>query len=136
MEVFELLKKDRFANLLGITLNTAQAGNASAQLTIVDAHLNAANCVQGGVLFSLADFTLAAAANSYGDKLALSIECDIKFIRAASNGILVAQATEKHRTSKLGYYDVEILDDKQQLIASLSGIAYFIDNSRTKPIKA
>ena len=102
MDIKQLLDQDQFAKLLGIELLELKRGSAIAQIFTKETHLNAAKCVQGGVLFSLADFALAAAANSYGDKLALSVECDIKFMKSAQLGILKATATERHRTHKLG----------------------------------
>ena len=89
MDVKEFLMNDRFAALLGIELLETAHGKAKAKLVINDEHLNAVNIVQGGVIFTLADFTFAAAANSYG-KVAMAINVNISFLKAATKGTLYA----------------------------------------------
>ena len=62
----EFFKNDRFADNVGIELTEVKKGYSRAQLKITDEHLNAGGRTQGGVLFTLADLALAAAANSHG----------------------------------------------------------------------
>ena len=65
-------KNDRFARLSGIELLDAGPGWAKAQMAVGDQHLNAADVVHGGALFTLADLVFAVASNSHG-RLALGI---------------------------------------------------------------
>lgn len=124
MDVKEFLKKDRFAAMLGIELLEASDGSAKAKLDIKDKHLNAMDTVHGGAIFSLADLTLAAAANSYGT-VAVAINVNISFLKAANKGILYAEANETSKNSKIGYYNINITNSQGDLISCFQGMVYF-----------
>jgi acyl-CoA thioesterase len=124
MDVKEYLKKDRFAALLGIELLEVSNGSAKAKLIIEDKHLNAMNTVHGGTIFSLADLTLAAAANSYGT-VSVVINANISFLKAAKKGTLYAEVNETSRNSKIAYYTINITDSEAELISSMQGMVYF-----------
>ena len=120
----EFLKKDRFAEMLGIEILEASNGNSKARLEIQDKHLNAMDTVHGGAIFSLADLTLAAAANSYGT-IAVALNVNISFLKTAKGGVLYAEAIEISRNSKIGIYTINITDSEGGLISSAQGMAYF-----------
>ena len=123
MNVQELLSKDRFAKLLGIELLEVSNGMAKSKMEIRDEHLNGIGIAQGGAIFTLADFTLAAAANSYGN-LALSINVSISFVKAAEKGILFAEAIESSKNIKTATYNVNITNAQGELIAEIHGMVY------------
>ena len=116
-------KNDRFARLSGIKLLEAAPGSAKAEMKITEHHLNAANVVHGGAIFTLADFAFAVASNSHGH-IALSINSNIQFIRSASGGKITAYAREISLTKKLGHYSIEVKDENQNTIAVMTGIVY------------
>jgi len=124
MDVKEYLKNDRFAALLGIELLEVANGRAKTKLNIEDIHLNAMNTVHGGTIFSLADLTLAAAANSHGT-VAVVINANISFLKAVSKGTLYAEANEISRNSKIAYYTITITNSHAELISSMQGMVYF-----------
>ena len=124
MNVTEFLKKDKFAALLGIELLEATNGSAKTRLIIEDKHLNAMDIVHGGTIFSLADLTLAAAANSYGT-VAVAINGNISFLKAATKDTLYAQAIEVSRNSKIGTYSIHVTNSLGELISSFQGMVYF-----------
>ncbi len=115
-------ENDHFARHCGIDLLEVKPGWAKARMKIQPIHLNGAKTVHGGAIFTLADFTFAAAANSWG-QLALAINTSTVFIKSAHSGILYAEAKELSKTRQLGNYQVEITDG-QQLIAQFQGTAY------------
>src|SRR5665647_1828513 len=80
--------RDRYAALTGIEIIEVQKGYCKARLVIEDKHLNAANVVQGGAIFTLADLAFAVASNSHG-QLALAINVNISFLRGKSKGCLL-----------------------------------------------
>jgi acyl-CoA thioesterase len=86
-------------------------------------HLNALKTVQGGAIFTLADFTFAAAANSHGT-VAVAINANMTFMKAASTGTLWAEAREISKNFKIGTYTVEVKDDQGDLVAQFQGLAY------------
>ncbi|WP_022670158.1 PaaI family thioesterase [Hippea alviniae] len=122
-----LSENDRFGKLIDTKLVDVKEGYAKAVVKVKKEHLNAAFVAQGGLLFSLADFAFAAAANSYG-RVALAINGQISFLKPAKEGdTLTAEAKEISRSLKVAVYRVDILNDKQELIATFTGTAYFKD---------
>ena len=94
-----------------------------AHLKVAKHHLNSAGCVHGGVVFSLADAAFSAAANSHG-VLALSIDANISYFSALSEGTLTAEAREAARNPKLATYLIEVRDEGGALIAHFRGTVY------------
>ncbi len=88
-----IFSRDRYAALTGIEIVEVGRGYCKARLKIEDKHLNAANVVQGGAIFTLADLAFAVASNSHG-QLALAINVNISFLNSISSGVLYATATE------------------------------------------
>lgn len=120
----EFFKNDRFADSVGIELTEVKEGYAKAQLKITDVHLNAGNRTQGGVLFTLADLTLAAAANSHGT-LAFSLSSNITFLRASTTGdTLYAEARERYTGRSTGYYQIDITNQHGELIATFESSVF------------
>ena len=81
----QILKNDRFANLCDIHLTSIGQGEATAEMIIEEKHLNGVNIIQGGALFTLADFTFAAASNSHG-RIAVACQANMNFFKGASSG--------------------------------------------------
>jgi acyl-CoA thioesterase len=79
--------------------------------------------VQGGAIFTLADFAFAAASNSYGT-VAVAINVSISFLKATSSGVLVAEAKETSRNPRLGTYTVDVRDESGDLVATFQGMVY------------
>lgn len=113
----ELMEKDLFAKTNDMHLVEVEQGQAVAQMIMQNRYCNGAGTVQGGALFTLADFACAAAANSYGDR-AVSIHADINFIKAVSSGTITAKAVEISRRRTIAVYHVNITDDAGNLLAT------------------
>jgi acyl-CoA thioesterase len=118
-----IFSRDRYAALTGIEIVEAGKGYCKARLKIEDKHLNAANVVQGGAVFTLADLAFAVASNSHG-QLALAINVNISFLNSVSSGTLYATATELDEPKRLGAYDVMVTDELGKIIASFNGLVY------------
>lgn len=114
---------DRFARHNGIELLDAGPGWAKAQMTVGDHHLNAADVVHGGALFTLADLVFAVASNSHG-RLALGINVSISYLKAAHGPTLTAEAKEMSCNSKLGTYTMEVRDSAGALVALAQGTVF------------
>ncbi len=118
-----MLANDRFANLSGIRLISAGEGKAVAELEIADQHLNGVNIIQGGAIFTLADFTFAAASNSRG-RIAVATNATISFLKGISGGKLKAVASEIRAGKTIGNYVVEVFDEHENLVAHFTGTAF------------
>jgi len=86
-------------------------------------HWNAVGIIQGGAIFTLADYAFAAASNSHGT-VAVAINANITFMKALSAGRLVAEAREVSKNFKLGTYTVEVKDEQGDLVALFQGMVY------------
>jgi acyl-CoA thioesterase len=114
---------DRFAAHCGIELLSVSEGKAQARMALGPHHWNALGIVQGGAIFTLADYAFAAASNSYGT-VALAINVSISFIKAAKAGMLCAEAVETSRNFKLATYTVQVKDDAGDVVALFQGMVY------------
>jgi len=122
-KIKEFFKNDRFAGYIGIELVEAGPGTAVARLKIEERHLNGVGIVHGGAVFSLADLAFAVASNSHGT-VALAINADIAFLKAASEGVLTARAREVSRNRKLATYRIDVTDSDDEMIAVFQGTVY------------
>ena len=121
--VKRFFKKDKFAERANIKLLSVSPGQARAKMTLHPHHLNGYGTVQGGAIFTLADFAFAAASNSHGN-VAVAINVSITFMKAGTTGTLWADAREVSKNFKLGSYTVEVKDDEGELVAVFQGLAY------------
>lgn len=119
----EFLEQDNFAQLAGVEIVSAGVGYCKVKLHIEKKHLNGANVVMGGAIFTLADFAFAVASNSHGE-LALAINGNISFLKGKSEGVLYAEAVEMVDPKKLGVYDVKVLDEAGDIVALFTGMVY------------
>lgn len=122
-ELLSFFRNDRYAALTGVEIVEVKEGYCKAQLKITDKHLNAANVVQGGAIFTLADLAFAVASNSRG-QLALAVNVNITFLKGVSGGTLYAIATEFDDPKKLGAYDVSVTNEKGEMVARFNGLVY------------
>jgi acyl-CoA thioesterase len=122
-ELKRLFKHDQFAAHANIELLTAGLGHATARMTLHPHHLNGLKTVHGGAIFTLADFTFAAACNSHGT-VSVALEASIVFMKPATTGTLWADACEKSKNFKVGLYVVEVKNDQGELVAQFQGVAY------------
>jgi acyl-CoA thioesterase len=98
-------------------------GYAVTELTIDEKHLNGIDRVQGGVIFTLADYAFAAACNS-GGLTTVGINVNITYFKSPKGKTIRAEAKEISDGKKICGYQVDVLDEDGSLIASFSGLGY------------
>lgn len=118
-----MMARDRFAAGAGITLEEVREGHARARMEAGPGHLNGVDIIQGGAIFTLADFTFAAACNSSG-AVAVAVNVNISFLKAAQPGTLVAVAEEVSRSRRISTCTVRVTDESGELVALFTGTAY------------
>lgn len=122
--IHTILAQDRFCcDTVGIELIEVGKGRAQSRLTLNRSHLNGLGIVQGGAVFTLADYALAAAANSHGTAAVL-INADISYMKGVSQGILLAEAEEESIHPKLATYTVRVRVEGGELIALMRATVY------------
>jgi acyl-CoA thioesterase len=116
-------RSDAFARHNGMSITELREGYARAEMDLMPFHLNGAQTVHGGALFTLADFAFAAASNSRG-QVALSINSSISIFKGAKTGKLLAEAREISCTPKLASYEVSIRSEGGDVLATFQGMVY------------
>ncbi len=123
-KIIELFKRDNFARGCGIEIIDVAPGFAECSMKITDNHLNGIGILMGGALFTLADYTFSIAANSHG-VIGVTQEATISFLRRTTHGTVTAIARETSRNAKSGSYLVEVTNEAGEIIARVTGIAFF-----------
>jgi len=131
-ELARFFSGDRFAARNGIELLEVEVGRAVARLVVGPEHLNAAGVVQGGAVFTLADFAFGVASNSKGN-VALAIEAHVTFLRAVRTGVLRAEAREEGGSRRLSTCTVRVTDEGGALVALFTGTAFRKDEPLPPP---
>lgn len=122
-EIINLMKNDKFAAFVGIELVEVKPGYAVAKMDISDNHLNGVDIIQGGAIFTLADFTFAAASNAYG-QITVAIGANISYFKASKGESLIAEAKELSSSKKITNYNVDVFNEHRDHIAQLSITGY------------
>ncbi|MBF0478988.1 MAG: PaaI family thioesterase [Candidatus Omnitrophica bacterium] len=119
-------KHDTFAPFCGIVLEEVRDGYAKSTMKVEQHHKNGIGTVHGGALFTLADYTFAAAANSRGttEHVVVAINAQISYVKAVTQGVLTAEAEELKYDTKIPIYTVKIVDEKNELVAVFQGMGY------------
>jgi acyl-CoA thioesterase len=115
--------RDNFAKYVGIELLEVKQGYAKVKMAIEEQHLNGVGTVHGGVIFTMADFALAAASNSHG-RIAMGVNVNVTYLKAATAGTLFGEAKEVSLNHKLGHYLVNISNEQRDLVAVFQGTVY------------
>lgn len=119
-------ENDRFAASSGMRLVELRPGFAKTCLNVEERHLNNVGTVQGGAIFTLADFAFGAASKT-GGKVAVAVNTNLSFLKATRSGTLFAEATEISRSRKLSVCTVHVTNDAGELVALFQGTAYIKD---------
>jgi acyl-CoA thioesterase len=121
-QIIERFKADRYATeVTGIEIVDAKPGYAKTKLLIQPKHFNAVGIVQGGVVFTLADFAFAVASNAGVAEITVAIECHLAFLKPTTTGTLFAEATQISRTKSLVSYNIPVTNENGELVAQFYG---------------
>ncbi|MEI7789425.1 MAG: PaaI family thioesterase [Chlorobiaceae bacterium] len=122
-DLLKNVKNDQFAQLLGIEIVDVSPGYALVEMKIEEKHKNGINIVQGGAIFTLADYAFAIACNADGSTT-VGINASISYFKAPRGSYIRAEAKEVSKNKKICGHQVEIKDEDGTLIASFSGLGY------------
>ena len=115
-ELKNFFSRDRFVANSDIEIVEVTDSHAICRAKISDKHLNANDCVQGGMLFTIADFTMAVFANALHPVTVTSsatvtyiAPCkDAEYIEAESKEVAISRHNCVH--------DVTVKDDKGNIV--------------------
>ena len=122
-----MMQKDAFSQWLGVEVLLIEQGKCSLKCKVKSEMLNGFQIAHGGISYSLADSTLAFAANSRGQKC-VSVETSISHLAKVNlDDTLTSTAKEIYRGKKTGVYEVEIVNQTQRLVAHFKGTVFVSD---------
>jgi len=115
-QVRNFFKKDRFATENGIVIDSAAEDCVVCGMELLDAHRNAAGGVQGGAIFTLADFAFAVHCNlamvcGGNAKLTVGQSCSISFLKPTKGSRLTAVSTCVSKGRSISVYRIRVQDD-------------------------
>jgi len=108
---------------LGMELSGTTTGTGTATLHLGAQHANPNGVAHGAVLFALVDTAMGKATMSVIDDnlYCASVELSLRFIRPASEGELIAEATVVKRGRSIVHLEARVYDGDDRLVATSSG---------------
>lgn len=130
MEYLEKLKQylnvyDRFAAANQMKITCIKEGYAEGEFIAAKHHRNGLNVVQGGAIYTFADFVFAGAVNSYGEQ-AIGMNSSISYVKPGIGDTFKAVATIISKGKRTALANVEVFDQDQKLIAHCTMTGFFL----------
>jgi len=117
----DFFKNDLFAvKMLGANIIEAHDDYAKCEFEIKREHQNAIEIVMGGAIFTLADFTFAVATNQHEDYYTVSTTANISYLKPGKGKYLYAETIKIRDGKTICFYDVNVYNDLNQLIAKVN----------------
>jgi acyl-CoA thioesterase len=116
-----------FGDLIGLKFTKLEKGYSQCTLDIVDKLLNPHKVVHGGVLYSMADTGMGAAAYTNLDKkeLCVTIEIKINYFKTVKSGVLTCDTKVVHQGKKIVTLDSEIFNEGQIVAKAIGTYSIF-----------
>jgi acyl-CoA thioesterase len=131
-KVFEAIRrkveKEPYAKKLGLKLRKLAAGYSLVEMTMTEDVENIFGRAHGGAIFSLIDEAFQTAANSHGT-IAVALQVTISYLKPPRLGAkLLAEAREVSGSRRIGHYEVDVRDEKGELVARSVAMAYRMED--------
>ena len=117
-----------FGDLIGLKFTKVEKGYSQCTLDVVDKLLNPHKVVHGGVLYSMADTGMGAAAYTTlvaKNELCATIEIKINYFKATRTGVLMCNTKIIHQGKKIVTMDSEIINDGQLVAKAIGTYSIF-----------
>lgn len=112
---------DAASRQLGMAIDSCGPGRAVVSMRIRPDMVNGHGICHGGLVFALADSAFAFACNSHGDNT-VAAGAAIEFLAPGREGdVLRATAAERWRAGRTGIYEIEVRNQRDELIALFRG---------------
>ena len=119
-----MLAKDEFSRWLGVDVLQLRPAFCVCRMLVRAEMLNGFGVAHGGIAFSLADSAFAFACNT-GGRITMSIENSITYPASVHAGdLLTAVAEEESATNRLGFFRVQVTNQRDETVALFRGTAY------------
>jgi acyl-CoA thioesterase len=121
---FRQVGKEPFAQKFGIKLLQIDDGYSKVEMNLTQDMENFLGTAHGGAIFALIDEAFETASNSHGT-MAVALNMNITYVSPPPTGaFLTAEAREFSRTQKTANYDIKVVDEQGNLIASCQALVY------------
>ena len=129
-EILEYLNtKDRFCVANSMKITTIAEGYAEAVMPVSEEKLNGLDVVQGGAIYTLADFAFAGASNANAEnRRCIGSVSSINYIRPGTGSMLKAVAKLIHAGKRTCTCQVSVFNDQEKLVASATFQGFMLDN--------
>ena len=118
--------EDRASQSMGMQIVAVAPGRAELTMPVRGDMLNGHAICHGGFIFTLADSAFAFACNS-GNMNTVASGCSIDFLMPAREGdVLTAVAAERSSSGRTGVYDIEVRNQRSEVVALFRGKSYRI----------
>ena len=116
-----MMQRDRASAGLGMVVQVNEPGRAVVSMPIRDDMLNGFDITHGGFVFAVADTAFAIACND-SEALTVAAGADVSFLATSTTGdVLTAVATARATAGRSGIYDVEITNQRGEIVAEFRG---------------
>jgi acyl-CoA thioesterase len=119
--------------LLGFAVESVEPGEAMVGMKCDQRHHNVFGYTHGGAIFSLADTAigLAHVASLVTEETAATVESKINYLRPSFAGLLRAHARCVKRGQNLSFFECDVCDDQERLIARAHATMMAIRDERS-----
>ncbi|MBP1741800.1 MAG: hotdog fold thioesterase [Deltaproteobacteria bacterium] len=122
--MYRQVEREPFAQKFGLKLMDLNDGYSKVEMKFTPDMENIFGLAHGGALFALIDEAFETAGNSHGT-MAVALNMNITYISSPPPGsTLTAEAREFNRTNRTAVYDIKVVDDLGNLIASCQALVY------------
>ncbi len=123
--IFNAVANEPFAQTLGIKLVELELGYSKVEMDYQpDSMDNIYQRAHGGAIYALIDEAFETSCQTHGT-VAVALNVNVSYSASPEPGArLIAEAKEITRSKKIAHYDISVIDDKGNLIASSKTIAY------------
>ena len=115
---------DRASQGLGMEVTAIGPGQCTMTMTVREDMLNGYGTCQGGLMTTLADSCFAFACNAYNE-ITVAAGFDVQIVAPGKLGdVLTATAVEISKTGRLGVYDVDVRNQRDERVLAFRGRSY------------
>ena len=123
--IYEAVKKEPFAKVMKINLVELERGYSAVEMIYDPDNMNNIyDRAHGGALYALIDEAFETAGQTDGT-IAVALNVNVTYVSSPEPGVkLRAEAKRISQTKKTASYDISVTDEKDNLIATCSALAY------------
>ena len=124
---------DRASQGMGMRVAAIGPGSCTMTMIVREDMLNGYGTCQGGLLAALADSCFAFACNAYNE-ITVASGFNVEIVAPGRSGdVLTATAVEISKAGRMGVYDVDVRNQRDERVAAFRGRSYTL---KGKPVLA